>query len=157
MKIRPLELVPITRPGQPARDVPCLGVIARQSLEATAQWYRSAGYHPPWIGYLAVEGECCVGTCAFKTPPESDAVEIAYFTFPEYEGRGIATRMATELLRIAHREAPRLTITAQTLPEMNASTAILKKLGFGFDGARMHPEDGTVWNWRLAPRNDGVG
>jgi len=31
---------------------------------ATTQLYRAVGYAPPWIGYLAVENDTCVGTVA---------------------------------------------------------------------------------------------
>jgi hypothetical protein len=40
-------------------------------------------------------------------------------------------------------------VFAQTLPEENASTAILKKLGFTLVGSVQHPDDGTVWEWEL--------
>ena len=47
----------------------------------------------PWAGYLAEENGSLVGTCAFKAPPDSRGVEIAYFTFPQFEGRGVATKL----------------------------------------------------------------
>ena len=40
-----------------------------------------------------------------------------------------------------------MNITAQTLPEENASTSVLKKLGFKFLGEIEHQEDGLVWDW----------
>lgn len=100
----------------------------------------------PWAGYLAEEEGVFVGTCAFKTPPDSGAVEIAYFTFPEYEGRGFATRMAEWLVDIAKRNGV-ATVKAQTLMERNASMRILEKLKFVFVGSVLHPEDGLVWEW----------
>jgi RimJ/RimL family protein N-acetyltransferase len=80
-------------------------------------------------------------------------VEIAYFTFPSHEGKGVATRMARELLRIA-RAAPagEIAAIAHTLPQENASTAILRKLGFHLEGELLHPEDGLVWKWREGGR-----
>lgn len=102
----------------------------------------------PWTGYLAEEEGQFVGTCAFKTPPQSGQVEIAYFTFPGHEGRGVATRMAEHLIRIARQEGMRR-IVAQTLPEPGPSTAILRKLGFRRAGELIHPEDGLVWEWEL--------
>ncbi len=91
----------------------------------------------------------CGHTCAFKVPPEDNCVEIAYFTFPEYKGKGVATRMAQILLKIAFVTIPDIKIVAQTLPEKNASTTVLKKLGFQFTGEREHPEDGKIWEWEL--------
>jgi ribosomal-protein-alanine N-acetyltransferase len=43
-------------------------------------------------------------------------------------------------------------VTAQTLPERNASHRILGKLAFRHLGIVDHPEDGTVWEWRLGER-----
>jgi ribosomal-protein-alanine N-acetyltransferase len=100
----------------------------------------------PWVGYLAERNGTFVGTCAYKTPPDAHGVEIAYHTFPGFEGQGIATAMAAELVEIAAREgiSP---VRAQTLPEPGASTRILTKLGFTHVGSVRHPEDGEVWEW----------
>jgi RimJ/RimL family protein N-acetyltransferase len=76
-------------------------------------------------------------------------VEIAYFTAPEFQGRGHATRTARALVTIAQQADPALLIAAQTLPEESASTSILRKLGFRLHGSLHHPEDGAVWEWRL--------
>lgn len=111
------------------------------------QLYRTVGYELPWIGYLALENGICVGACGFKSPPQNNRVEIAYFTFPGHESRGVATRMASELIRTATNKTPSLTVAAQTLPEENASTSVLKKLQFRFVGTLEHPEDGLVWEW----------
>lgn len=113
---------------------------------ATIATYPNGVAVSPWMGYLAEECGIFVGTCAFKTPPESGEVEIAYFTFPENEGRGVATAMAQGLIDLASKHGVRR-IKAQTLPEMNASTRILEKLGFKYSGPVNHPEDGDVWEW----------
>lgn len=115
---------------------------------ATLALYTQTGFTRPWISYVAVEGNRPVGTCAFKSPPQENRVEIAYFTFPEYEGLGIGTWMAAELISMAGYADPDIVVTAQTLPRENASTSILKKLGFLLAGSLEHPEDGTVWEWR---------
>jgi RimJ/RimL family protein N-acetyltransferase len=39
------------------------------------------------------------------------------------------------------------TVIAHTLPENNASTHILDKIGFTFAGEIEHPEDGLIWRW----------
>lgn len=145
-----LELVAITEKGELIKTVPSLPPLAAEIVKATVQLYRSVGYELPWIGYLALENGTCVGTCGFKSTPENNRVEIAYFTFPGYESRGIATRMASELIRVATNKSPGVTVAAQTLPEENASTSILKKLKFSFVGTVEHPEDGLVWEWQLS-------
>lgn len=117
----------------------------------TKALYARAGYKRPWISYVAVEDGACVGLCAFKSAPSEGRTEIAYMTLPEHEGKGVATRMASELIRIARAELPDIDVRAQTLREVNASVAVLKKLGFKRAGEIVHPEDGPVWEWRLAP------
>lgn len=145
-----LRLIPIAPNGAPAEETGPLPELATSVCATTAALYENTGYVPPWTGYLAVNGHTVVGTCAFKTPPADGRVEIAYFTFPEFEGRGIATAMAREMVNIARTANPALDIVAQTLPLHTASTSILQKLGFALHGSVDHPEDGEVWEWRLA-------
>ena len=144
-----MELIEITQEGTLAKNLENLPKIATQVMNSAAELYRKQGYQKPWTGYLAIEDGKCVGTCAFKTPPRNSEVEIAYFTFPEYEGRGVATRMVSQLIKIARDRISTLTMTAQTLPEDNASNKILKKLDFIYSGEVDHPEDGRVWEWKL--------
>jgi RimJ/RimL family protein N-acetyltransferase len=146
-----MELIEIKKNGTSAKPV-CEDTdrtdLINTVISSTAELYASAGYVPPWIGYLAFEENQCVGTCAFKSPPMDNRVEIAYFTFPGHEGQGVATRMAQALVQIAFEAVPELIIAAQTLPEESASTNVLKKLGFQFAAELEHPEDGKVWEWR---------
>jgi ribosomal-protein-alanine N-acetyltransferase len=149
-----LELIAITESGELAKPVPTTPQIAAEVVGATTQLYRAVGYEPPWIGYLAIENGTCVGTCGFKSPPQNNRVEIAYFTFPGHESRGVATRMASKLIRLASDRTPAVTVAAQTLPEENASTSVLKKLRFRLVGTVEHPEDGLVWEWQLSDTAD---
>lgn len=144
-----MELIAVTENGELAKSVSSTPQIAAEILGATTQLYRAVGYEPPWIGYLAIEEDTCVGFCGFKSPPQNNRVEIAYFTFPEYESCGVATRMAAELIRLALDKTPAVTVAAQTLPEENASTSVLKKLRFRLVDSVEHPEDGLVWEWHL--------
>ena len=97
-------------------------------IESTVQLYSRVGWIPPWIGYLGFEDRDCVGTCAFTGPPRLGVVEIAYFTFPGHEGRGVATRMAEGLVSMARMSAPEVSVTAHTLRLENASTRTSKYL-----------------------------
>jgi [ribosomal protein S5]-alanine N-acetyltransferase len=144
-----MELIEITEDGKLEKSLAFLPSLAEDIMQATAQMYAKHGYTPPWMGYLAVENGRCVGTCAFKGPPQNNRVEIAYFTFPEEEGRGVATRMAHTLIAIATQASPAITLAALTLPEENASTAVLRKHSFQFISELEHPEDGRVWEWQL--------
>ena len=149
-----MELIAISESGELTKPLPSTPQVAAEVVEATTQLYRTVGYEVPWIGYLAIENGTCVGTCGFKSPPLNNRVEIAYFTFPGHESRGIATRMAAELIRLALDKMPALTVAAQTLPEENASTSVLKKLRFRLVGTVEHPEDGLVWEWHRSGTSD---
>lgn len=144
-----MKLVPITpdAPGLDDIDIQTNDSTIPDVMQGVRRMYEVSGYQPPWTGYLAwMEGEW-VGTCAFKSAPQGNRVEIAYFTFPDCEGRGIATKMAELLLAIADEAAPTLIVTAQTLPAANASTRILEKLRFQRTREFVHPQDGLVWEW----------
>ena len=144
-----MELIAIKESGEIAKPITSTPQVAAEVVEAMTQLYRAVGYEPPWIGYLAIENGICVGMCGFKSPPQDNRVEIAYFTFPGHESRGVATQMAAELIRLALDKMPAVTVAAQTLPEVNASTSVLKKLRFRFVDSVEHPEDGLVWEWQL--------
>jgi RimJ/RimL family protein N-acetyltransferase len=143
-----LNLVRILRDGGIEGAPLDLAALPVDVLPATVDLYRSRGYEPPWIGYLAAQAGRAVGTCAFAAPPSGGRVEIAYFTFPGHEGRGIATAMALALVALAAEADPSLTLVAYTLPRASASTRILERLGFRCQGLHDHAEDGWVWDWR---------
>lgn len=147
-----MELSPLLRTGLSPEVAQSLPPEAREVIAVFLRGYESA-FVSPWIGYLATEAGVRVGACAFKTPPQSGAVEIAYFTFPGHEGRGVATRMASELIALAHASDAAVRVRAQTLPTENASTRVLRKLGFVHTRDVEHPEDGHVWEWELASRS----
>jgi RimJ/RimL family protein N-acetyltransferase len=143
-----VRFVPIERDGTVEIEGG-LPVALRDACAATARLYEWNGFVPPWTGYVAVADGRPVGTCAFKSAPCDGRVEIAYFTLPEHEGRGIATAMARELIAIAHAARPGVLVTAQTLPVENASTAILRRLAFARAGWAHDADAGDVWEWEL--------
>ena len=140
-------LIPIDQSGNPIDFNSELQDVAKEVCVSYKHMYESKGYQPPWIGYFAWDGNQIIGTCSFKSAPTDNKVEIAYFTFPEYENQGYATSMVKVLVQVAQQENAKVNITAQTLPEENASTSVLKKLGFEFLGEIEHQEDGLVWDW----------
>jgi [ribosomal protein S5]-alanine N-acetyltransferase len=147
---RKVSLVPIDRDGTPRGYAGSLPGVADEVFRATAELYARAGFEEPWIGYLALADGTAVGSCAYKAKPQDGRVEIAYFTFPEFESRGYASAMAAQLVAIAHEHEPSVMVAAQTLPERNASHRILEKLGFRHADTIDHPEDGTVWEWHMS-------
>ncbi|HLK66403.1 MAG TPA: GNAT family N-acetyltransferase [Bryobacteraceae bacterium] len=123
--------------------------VAQHSLEFMRTF--SLETPPEWFGHFAIEGESqqMVGVCSLKGPPDGGTVEMAYFTFPGFEGRGIATAMARFVLERA-RTLPKVKVVmAHTAPEFNASTRILEKIGMRRVGDE--EEDGAVvWRWEIA-------
>lgn len=127
--------------------------LVREVVRQTLAFLPTADDEPVWSGFLAVDGidGDVVGTCAFKGPPAPDgSVEIAYYTFPHLERRGFGTAMAAKLVEIALTSGAVRRVIAHTLPERNASTRILEKIGMRFAGEVIDPEDGAVWRWELA-------
>jgi RimJ/RimL family protein N-acetyltransferase/uncharacterized RmlC-like cupin family protein len=149
MDIRLIEIGP---DGRPAEEL-TLPEVAQSVCEASVGVCQKTGFVRPWVGYLAEQDGRVVGTCAFKSPPQEGRVEIAYFTFPEYEGKGVATRMARQLVQIARDADSGVGIVAQTLPHENASTSVLRKLGFRRVGIAHDDEVGEVWEWKMSERN----
>lgn len=147
-----MELLAIGEAGEVPVEIPATGFF-RDVVAGTLAHYRQAGCTPPWTGYLGRHGLELVGVCGFKGAPVQGRVEIAYGTAPGCEGRGFATAMARELIRLAADHDPRLLVFAQTLPAENASTHILGKLGFQCLGVILHPEDGEVWEWERPARS----
>jgi GNAT superfamily N-acetyltransferase len=151
-----MPLVEIGADGEPALASSPLTGTARDVCAMHIDVYRAGGFVRPWVGYLHLRDGAWVGAGSFKRPPRDGVVEIAYFTFPEWEGRGVATATATELLRIARAATPVPRITARTLREPNASTRILTTLGFRLVGTVEDPDDGRVWEWEAPVRPGAV-
>jgi [ribosomal protein S5]-alanine N-acetyltransferase len=143
------RLVACDRDGGPVEPLGELPPAIRQGCDATAALYRTTGFIPPWIGYFAVFDDAIVGGGAFVAPPAHNRVEIAYFTLPEYEGRRMALRTASALLAVARSANPSIDLFAKTLPEPNASTAILSRLGFRHIGSVADDGIGEAWGWLL--------
>jgi RimJ/RimL family protein N-acetyltransferase len=93
-----IRLIQIPREGAPSKAINGLPEVALQACESTAALYQKVGFSPPWTGYRALCDSEVVGTCVFPAAPAAGRVEIAYFTFPPFENRGIATAMAAELI-----------------------------------------------------------
>jgi ribosomal-protein-alanine N-acetyltransferase len=101
----------------------------------------------PWCSYAARRNGALVGLGGFKGPPDNrQQVEIGYLTFLSMRGQGVAGAVAEGLLEIAQAEGVAAVI-AHTMPEENASTAVLRRHHFDMVGEVVDPEDGAVWRW----------
>lgn len=118
-------------------------------LQMWADYYPKIGFNLPWVAYLVVRQDQVVGSCGFTGKPIDGKVEIAYWTFKEFEGQGISTFACNELVKIAQNAHPAVTITAKTAPEKKASTRILEKNNFTYSEIVQDDEIGDAWLWIL--------
>ncbi len=119
-------------------------------LQMYEDYYPKIGFNLPWVAYLVVNEDEVMGSCSFTGEPKEGRVEIAYWTFKNFEGRGVASFACQELIKIAQNEDPSVLITAKTAPEQNASTKILTKNGFVFKEIVQDEEIGDAWLWTFS-------
>lgn len=120
-------------------------------LQMYDDYYPKTGFNLPWVAYLVIDENKAVGSCSFTGKPIDGKVEIAYWTFTGFEGKGIASFACKELIAIAKNADPKIIVTAKTAPEQNASTKILQKNNFIFTGIVQDAEIGDAWLWTLNP------
>ena len=123
-----------------------------KSLQMCIDFYKRVGYNPPWICYFVQLDDQMVAAAAFKGKPLDNKVEIAYGTFDQFQNRGIGTRIADTLVKLALQTDPSVRVTAQTLKEENYSVKILRKNNFVLIGTAMDEDEGEVWEWEYLPR-----
>jgi ribosomal-protein-alanine N-acetyltransferase len=119
----------------------------QESIYMCIDFYKKAGFNPPWICYYVRQNDQLVAAAAFKGKPVNNKVEIAYGTFPRFQQQGIGAKIAGILVRLSLKADPSVVITARTLPEENYSAKILRKNNFKLRGTIMDDEDGEVWEW----------
>ena len=118
-----------------------------ETLQMTINHYKDAGFVPPWIGYYVMSGGNIVGAGAYVSKPADNKVEIAYGTVERFRQKGIGTEICRQLILLAQKTDPDLTIIAHTLPHENYSTKILQKNGFKYSGMAWDKDEGDVWEW----------
>jgi RimJ/RimL family protein N-acetyltransferase len=141
-----MKLIPITQQEDKTNEL-YASADCQTLLAMYDDFYPKIGYNFPWVGYFIVRQDKIVGSCSFVGQPIDGKVEIAYWTFKEFEGQGIASFACKELVSIAYRTDPSLTITAKTAPEHNASTKILENNNFVFTEIVQDEEIGDAWLW----------
>jgi RimJ/RimL family protein N-acetyltransferase len=165
--MRVLEFIPATRKAlrllstDPEEFAAEHGVVLHEVSQTVAEnslkFMRTFPYETPpeWFGYFAIEADTqrMVGACSFKGPAVDGAVEIAYYTFPEFEGQGIGTAMAQFLIERAHLLPDVARVIAHTLREHNGSTRILEKVGMRMTGEAVD-DDTPAWRWEFDLESD---
>ena len=121
----------------------------QQLINSMNEYYPKIGFNKPWVGYFVFNNNQVVGAGGFTGQPKDGKVEIAYGTFKEFEGQGIASFACKELISISKKTDPTITITAKTAPEHNASSKILQNNGFEFSEIAQDDEIGDAWLWIL--------
>lgn len=104
-----------------------------------------------WWNYFIIRksDQTLIGTCGFKGPPAVlPEVEIGYEIADSCQNQGYGTEAAGALTQLALAHEAVESVLAHTLAEENASVAILRKLGFVFEGELEDIEEGKVWLWR---------
>jgi len=102
--------------------------------------------HPSATGwmlwyFIAVDeaGErVAVGNGGFKGEPSDGAVEVGYSIVPRYQRSGFAAEGVRALVAWAFADERVERVVARTFPELPASQALLRKLGF-LETARAEP------------------
>lgn len=141
-----MELLPISERIEDNKQFTCLAEC-QDSIYMSVDFYKKAGFTPPWICYYASMEGTLVGSAAFKGAPVNNRVELAYGVFPEYRSKGIGAAICRQLVALGLATDPGIIITARTLPEENYSTRILSRNGFVLTGTVQDPDDGPVWEW----------
>ncbi len=121
----------------------------QQVINLMDEYYPKIGFNKPWVGYFVFNNNQVVGTGGFTGQPKDGKVEIAYWTFKEFEGQGIASFACKELISISKKTDPTIIITAKSAPVHNTSTKILKNNGFEFSEIVQDDEIGDAWLWTL--------
>ena len=118
-------------------------------LKMYDNFYTKIGFNLPWVAYLILQQNQVFGLASFKGQPKEGKVEIAYWTFKDFEGQGIASFACKELITISQNADPKVIVTATTAPEHNASTKILENNKFVFTEIVQDEEIGDAWLWTL--------
>jgi RimJ/RimL family protein N-acetyltransferase len=106
-----------------------------------------------WWTYLFIHeaDQKLIGLGGYKGPPTEDgSVELGYAIAPAYRQKGLATEAARGMLEYAFSNPAVKRVVAHTLPEPNASTRVLERIGMKHLGAIEDPQDGVIWRWRVS-------
>ena len=88
---------------------------------------REAGLCEPPLIYAALEDARLTGYVIYH-PYDAESYEIGWVLFPEYWGRGYASALTDELIRMARQAGKGIVI--ECAPEQEATKRIARKKGF---------------------------
>jgi RimJ/RimL family protein N-acetyltransferase len=93
-----------------------------------------------------------IGFSGLKYLPELDTVDIGYRFAKKYWGMGIATESARPFIKYGFETLNLKEIIGLTMPENKASSNVLKKLGFKYEGM-VEYFDETCEKYIIFPKN----
>ena len=143
-----MKLIPID-PGNRVKDPAFLIEKCEEMYSVYTDYYQKNGFHLPWVGYFIFNEGIVKGVCGFTGAPAEGKVEIAYNTFEDYQGTGVAKKAGLLLTDIVKQQDVKYKVFAKTAPELNASTKILEGLGFIKKGVVQDHEIGDAWMWEF--------
>ena len=125
---------------------------AREAMQPSYEFLKA---HPSvlgWWTYLFIHqpDRTLIGLGGFKGEPSKEGmVEIGYEVAPAYRRRGLAMEAAQGMIKYAFARPEIKRVDAHTLPERNASTRVLEKVGMKHVGTVQDQQDGKIWRWSL--------
>ncbi len=125
---------------------------AREAMQPASEYLKSHPSALGWWTYLFIHkpDNTLIGLGGFKGEVNAEGiVEIGYEIAPSYRRRGLASEASEGMIDYAFANPEVKRVDAHTLPERNASTGVLEKVGMKFLGAVHDPDDGEVWHWGL--------
>jgi RimJ/RimL family protein N-acetyltransferase len=124
---------PEEMPGKVARDI--------EAMAAGRAWTFMIIIEDGETGNAAV-----AGTVSLYRHPGTGESEIGWMVLPQFQGRGLATAAARELLALAAREPRWGSIHAWPPATNAASNGVCRSLGFTFVGEETTPFAGRVFH-----------
>ena len=155
MKDDELQYQPLT-PNMDRDDPRFAHEDCQNLFDVYATYYQKNGFNPPWHAYLFYVKNRAVGVCGFTGSPTNGRIEIAYYIFKAYEGRGIGSSACAAIIELFHQQKTDFTLYARTAPEPGASSSILKRNGFEFSDMVQDIEIGDAWEWVYASSAKGL-
>jgi ribosomal-protein-alanine N-acetyltransferase len=122
------------------------------ALEQILDLLRSGAMEPEWATCLFIQQDerTLIGIGGYYGAPDAEGVvEIGYAIAPAYRGQGYATEAAQGMIERAFADPRTRLVQAHTLPNENASTAVLKKCGMVMVGEDVDTDEGVVWRWEV--------
>ena len=100
--------------------------------------------------FLSKDHPWLVGSGGYKGEPSRGIVEVGYEIAPDFQNRGLATEATRAMADHAFSHSTVQFVQAHTLPEPNASTRVLEKVGMALVEKVEDPGEGVVWRWVVA-------